>query len=363
MALSIGIVGLPNVGKSTLFNALLGKAQAAASNFPFCTIAPNVGVVPVPDERLDVLTKMEGSAKTVPTAIQFVDIAGLVKGANEGQGLGNKFLAHIREVDAIIEVVRLFPDPNVIHVSGAISPKDDIETIHTELMLADLQTMEKHVLKVEKEAKTNPKLKPVVAFCEQVKQRLEQGQSARNSAVTDEERVWLKELQLISAKPILYVANVESAQLNDAAVLASLQAIATAEGASWVAIDAKTEAEVAELPLAEQSDYLKELGLDEPGLNKVIRAGYQLLNLITFLTTGPDETRAWTIKTGTKAPQAAGVIHTDFERGFIRAEIVSYTELVTAGSMKKAAEKGLVRQEGKDYVMQDGDVTYFKFNV
>ena len=363
MALSIGIVGLPNVGKSTLFNALLGKAQAAASNFPFCTIEPNVGIVPVPDERLDVLTKMESSAKTVPTAIQFVDIAGLVKGANEGQGLGNKFLSHIREVDAIIEVVRLFPDPNVIHVSGAISPKDDVETINTELLLADLQTMEKHVPKVEKESKTNPKLKPVAAFCERVKQHLEQGTGVRNIVTTDEEKIWLKDLQLMSAKPILYVANVDSAQLADESAVAPLRSIATAEGADIVAIDAKIESEIAELSPTEQVEYLKELGLDEPGLNKVIRAGYKLLDLITFLTTGPDETRAWTIKTGTKAPQAAGVIHTDFERGFIRAEIVSYADLIAAGSMKKASELGRVRQEGKEYVMQDGDITYFKFNV
>ncbi|MFA5270069.1 MAG: redox-regulated ATPase YchF [Patescibacteria group bacterium] len=363
MALSIGIVGLPNVGKSTLFNALLGKAQAAASNFPFCTIEPNVGVVPVPDERLDVLTKMESSAKTVPTAIQFVDIAGLVKGANEGQGLGNKFLSHIREVDAIIEVVRLFPDPNVIHVSGTISPKDDVETINTELMLADLQTMEKHVPKMEKESKTNPKLKPVAAFCARVKQHLEQGVGARNIVTTDEEKIWLKELQLMSAKPILYVANVEATQLKDESALVPLRELANAEGANLVAIDAKIEAEVAELSPTEQAEYLTELGLDEPGLNKVIKAGYKLLDLITFLTTGPDETRAWTIKTGTKAPQAAGVIHTDFERGFIRAEIVGYHDLISAGSMKHASELGLVRQEGKEYVMQDGDVTYFKFNV
>ena len=363
MALSIGIVGLPNVGKSTLFNALLGKAIASASNFPFCTIEPNVGIVPVPDERLDVLTKMESSAKTVPTAIQFVDIAGLVKGANEGQGLGNKFLAHIREVDAIIEVVRLFPDPNVIHVSGAISPKDDVETINTELMLADLQMMEKHVPKVEKESKTNPKLKPIADFGGRVKQHLEQGNSIRNIIVTDEEKIWLKELQLMSAKPILYVANIEVSQLNDESALAPLRAIASVEGANLVAIDAKIEAEVAELNPAEQTEYIKELGLDEPGLNKVIKSGYKLLNLITFLTTGPDETRAWTITTGTKAPQAAGVIHADFERGFIRAEIVGYADLIAAGSMKHASELGLVRQEGKEYIMQDGDVAYFKFNV
>jgi len=363
MSLSIGIVGLPNVGKSTLFNALLGKAQAAASNFPFCTIEPNVGIVPVPDDRLDVLTKMEGSAKTVPTAIQFVDIAGLVKGANEGQGLGNKFLAYIREADAIIEIVRLFPDENVIHVGGKLDPQDDIATIDTELMLADLQTLEKHLPKVEREAKTDPKIKPKVAFLDKLKNHLAAGQGARTLTVTEEEQLWLKELFLLSSKPILYVANVTHDQLSNRGLLSPIQTIAQAEGAEVIAIDAKIEAEIAELPSSEQVEYLKELGLDEPGLNKVIHAGYRLLNLITFLTTGPDETRAWTVKAGTKAPQAAGIIHTDFERGFIRAEIVSYTDLVAAGSMKKAAELGRVRQEGKDYIMQDGDVAHFKFNV
>jgi len=363
MSLSIGIVGLPNVGKSTLFNALLGKAQAAASNFPFCTIEPNVGIVPVPDDRLDVLTKMEGSAKTVPTTIQFVDIAGLVKGANEGQGLGNKFLAHIREADAIIEIVRLFPDENVIHVSGKLDPQGDIATINTELMLADLQTLEKHLPKVEREAKTDPKIKPKVAFLEKLKNHLAAGQGARTLTITDEEQLWLKELYLLSSKPILYVANVTHDQLSNQDLLNPIQTIAQTEGAEVISIDAKIEAEIAELPSSEQAEYLKGLGLDEPGLNKVIHVGYRLLNLITFLTTGPDETRAWTVKAGAKAPQAAGVIHTDFERGFIRAEIVSYADLVAAGSMKKAAELGRIRQEGKDYIMRDGDVAHFKFNV
>src|SRR3990172_6748666 len=283
-SLKIGIVGLPNVGKSTLFNALT-KKNVPAENYPFCTIDPSVGIVPVPDERLTKLSEISKSQKTIPAVVEFVDIAGLVKGANEGQGLGNKFLAHIREVDAIIEVVRLFPDPNVIHVSGAISPKDDVETINTELMLADLQMMEKHVPKVEKESKTNPKLKPIADFGGRVKQHLEQGNSIRNIIVTYEEKIWLKELQLMSAKPILYVANIEVSQLNDESALAPLRAIASVEGANLVAIDAKIEAEVAELNPAEQTEYIKELGLDEPGLNKVIKSGYKLLNLITFLTT------------------------------------------------------------------------------
>jgi ribosome-binding ATPase YchF (GTP1/OBG family) len=339
MSLSIGIVGLPNVGKSTLFNALLGKAQAAASNFPFCTIDPNVGIVPVPDDRLAVLAKLENSAKIVPTTIEFVDIAGLVKGANEGEGLGNKFLAHIREVDAIIEVVRFFADKNVIHVSGDIDPKSDSETINTELVLADLQTIEKRINSEEKEAKTNPKLKPKIDFYRRLQQHLNQGLSARVIPVTDEEKIWLKESQLLSAKPILYVANVDYQQLNDPEILMPLKDVLKTDEANIIMV------------------------LKEPGLNKVIRSGYALLNLITFLTTGPTETRAWTITVGTKAPQAAGVIHTDFERGFIKAEVVSYDDFISAGSNKRAVELGKVRQEGKEYVMKDGDIVFFKFNI
>lgn len=363
MSLSIGIVGLPNVGKSTLFNALLGKAQAAASNFPFCTIDPNVGIVPVPDDRLATLAKLENSAKIVPTTIEFVDIAGLVKGAHEGEGLGNKFLAHIREVDAIIEVVRFFTDKNVIHVAGDINPKSDSETINTELVLADLQTIEKRISSEEKEAKTNPKLKPKIDFYRRLQQHLNQGLSARVVPVTDEEKVWLKESQLLSAKPILYVANVDYQQLNDPEILMPLKDVLKTDEANIIMVNAKAEAELIDLPPIEQAEYLKELGLKEPGLNKVIRSGYKLLNLITFLTTGPTETRAWTITVGTKAPGAAGVIHTDFERGFIKAEVVSYDDFITAGSNKRAIELGKVRQEGKEYVMQDGDICFFKFNV
>jgi len=363
MSLSIGIVGLPNVGKSTLFNALLGKAQAAASNFPFCTIEPNVGIVPVPDARLDVLAKLENSAKIIPTTIEFVDIAGLVKGAHEGEGLGNQFLAHIREVDAIIEVARFFADKNVIHIAGDIDPKSDSETINTELVLADLQTIDKRISREEKEVKTNPKLKPKIDFYRHLQQHLNQGLSARVIPVTDEEKIWLKESQLLSAKPILYVANVDYQQLNDPEVLMPLKNILQIDEANIIMVNAKAEAELIDLPPIEQAEYLKELGLNEPGLNKVIKAGYKLLNLITFLTTGPTETKAWTITVGTKAPQAAGVVHTDFEKGFIKAEIVSYEDFVAAGSTKKATELGKVRQEGKDYVMRDGDVAYFKFNL
>lgn len=363
MSLSIGIVGLPNVGKSTLFNALLGKAQAAASNFPFCTIDPNIGIVPVPDDRLAILAKLEDSAKIVPTTIEFVDIAGLVKGAHEGEGLGNKFLAHIREVDAIIEVVRFFADKNVIHVAGDIDPKSDSETINTELVLADLQTIEKRISSEEKEAKTNPKIKPKIDFYRRLQQHLNLGLSARVIPLMDEEKLWLKESQLLSAKPILYVANVDYGQLSDPEILMPLKDVLKTDDANIIMVNAKAEAELIDLPPAEQEEYLKELGLQEPGLNKVIRAGYKLLNLITFLTTGPTETRAWTIPLGTKAPGAAGVIHTDFERGFIKAEVVSYNDFITAGSNKRAVELGKVRQEGKEYVMQDGDICFFKFNV
>jgi len=363
MNLSIGIIGLPNVGKSTLFNAVLGKAQAAASNFPFCTIEPNIGTVPVPDDRLKELAKLESSAKIIPSTIKFVDIAGLVKGANQGQGLGNQFLSHIREVDAIIEVIRLFADENVSHVAGNIQPQDDMETINTELLLADLQTTENRIIKEERAAKQDPKLKPKLAFYQKLQQHLEQGLSARSFSANKDELPWIKELQLLSSKPILYVANVDENQLKDPELLQSFKKMLKTESAELIAINAKVEAELAELSTEEQNDFLTELGLAESGLNKIIQSGYKLLNLITFFTAGPTETRAWTIKENTKAPEAASTIHTDFEKGFIKAETVSYTDLITAGPCKQASELGKVRQEGKDYIVQDGDIIIFKFNV
>ncbi|MEA1909833.1 MAG: redox-regulated ATPase YchF [Patescibacteria group bacterium] len=361
--LKIGIVGLPNVGKSTLFNALMGKAQAAASNFPFCTIEPNVGSVPVPDERLNVLADFEKSEKVIPTAIEFVDIAGLVKGASEGQGLGNQFLSHIREVDAIIEVVRLFENSNITHVGGKIDPKDDADTIGTELLLADIQSLEKRVIKMEKEAKTDPSLKPQFDFYLKLKQYLDAGSAARSLELSDKEKVWMKEMFLLTNKPILYVANVDENQLKDAGIA---QEIANKLGVSEnevLIVNAKAEEDIAALSPEDQKSFLDDLGLAEPGLNKIIRAGYALLDLITFLTAGPKETRAWTIEKGAKAPQAAGVIHTDFEKGFIRAEVISFDDIKEAGGWKEASSLGKLRQEGKDYIFQDGDVTHFKFNV
>ncbi len=360
MSLSIGIVGLPNVGKSTLFNALLGKAQAAASNFPFCTIEPNVGIVPVPDFRLDKLAKFENSKKIIPTTVEFVDIAGLVKGAHQGQGLGNKFLSHIREVDAIIQVVRLFSDKNVSHVSGDIEPKNDMETIDTELLLADLDTLEKRLDKEEKMAKKDNKLIPKVNMYRKLKQHLEQGLSVRTFDFEKEEASFMKELNLLSIKPILYVANLDDNQINNPKPLHKILGI---DSDKIIAINAKTEAELVDLSPNDQAEYLKAINLDEPGLNKIIKNGYKLLNLITFFTAGETETKAWTIRKGALAPQAAGTIHTDFEKGFIKAEVINYTDLEPLGSLKKASEQGLIRIEGKDYIVKDGDVMLFKFNV
>ncbi len=363
MSLSIGIVGLPNVGKSTLFNALLGKAQAEASNFPFCTIEPNIGTVPVPDNRLQILTKLENSAKTIPTTIEFVDIAGLVKGAHQGQGLGNQFLSYIREVDAIIQVIRLFADDNITHITGAIDPMDGIETINTELLLANLQTVEKRLDKDVKNATQNPKLQSKVNFYHLLKQHLEQGKSARTLTINPDNQTFIKELNLLSSKPILYVANLDDVQIQNPNILEPLKKLIETDTAQIIPINAKTEAELVDLNPEEQKNYLKEIGLTEPGLDKVIKASYQLLNLITFFTAGPTETRAWTIPQGTLAPQAGGVIHTDFTKGFIKAEVINYDELVKIGSLKKATEVGKVRQEGKDYIVRDGDVMLFKFNV
>lgn len=363
MNLSIGIIGLPNVGKSTLFNALLGKAQAAASNFPFCTIEPNIGIVPVPDKRLIQLAKLENSAQIIPTTIKFVDIAGLVKGAHEGQGLGNQFLSHIREVDAIIEVVRLFENKNISHVSGEIKPQDDVETINMELILADIQTIEKRLQKEEKAVKQNPKLQPKINLYKKLLTHLGEGKSARNFETNKDETPWLKELQLLSIKPILYVANIDEIQLKNSDLIKTLAQDIRIDSNQIILINAQAEAELVELSSDEQTDFLKEFGLDESGLNKVIKTSYDLLNLITFFTAGPKETKAWTITKNTLAPEAAGVIHTDFQTGFIKAEVVGYDDLISAGSLKQAAEMGKARQEGKNYIVKDGDVIVFKFNV
>lgn len=354
MPLSIGIVGLPNVGKSTLFTALT-KKQAEAANYPFCTIEPNVGLVKVPDARLNALAEISKPEKIIPTVIEFVDIAGLVKGASEGEGLGNKFLSHIRECDAICEVVRQFEDTNIIHVSNKISPDDDRETIHLELALADLATVDKRLEKVVREAKAGAS-KEIVRqkeILEELKSELEAGGAARNLKFSDEDLPFVKSLCLITAKPLMYVLNVNDKD-NEARH-------AWPDGLV-IAIDAKLEAEIASLPEEEQGAYIEELGLKESGLDRLIRAGYELLGLITFFTTGSDETRAWTVKRGALAPEAAGVIHTDFSKGFIRAEVINWQDFIDAGSEVEARAKGLMRTEGKEYEMKDGDVCNFLIN-
>jgi len=352
MPLSIGIVGLPNVGKSTLFNTLTKKG-VDASNYPFCTIDPNVGVVKVPDKRLDALAVVSKPAKIINTVIEFVDIAGLVKGASEGEGLGNKFLAHIRECDAICEVVRAFVNDDIIHVDGRVDPKGDEETIQVELVLADLATVEKRLEKVVREArggdKDAVKLKSLLEKCQAI---LAEGNPVRNLELSEEDQLILKSLSLLTAKPMLYVLNTDEPK--------------TALDFGWegetIKINVKLEEEITSLPEGEQEEYIKELGLDQSGLDKLIRASYKLLGLDTFFTTGADESRAWTVKHGSKAPQAAGVIHTDFEKGFIRAEVIAWDKFVEAGSEAKARELGLMRTEGKDYVMEDGDVCNFLVN-
>ncbi|MBO5478977.1 MAG: redox-regulated ATPase YchF [Clostridia bacterium] len=363
--MKIGIVGLPNVGKSTMFNAIT-KAGAECANYPFCTIEPNVGVVPVPDERLDKLTEMYHPEKTTHAVIEFVDIAGLVKGASKGEGLGNKFLSHIREVDSIVEVVRCFEDPNVVHVDGSINPLRDIETINLELIFADIETIDKRLDRARKQVKADKKVQVEIDLLERIKKTLEEGKSARTLDLTEEEKDLIKDAFLLTLKPILYIANVSEEQLENAeqdANVLKVKEYAKTENAKVIPLCVKIEEELASLEDNDKQEMLEALGLEESGLDKVIKASYDLLGLMSFLTAGEPEVRAWTIKKGTKAPEAAGKIHSDIQRGFIRAEVVSYDDLMREGSMNAVKEKGLLRSEGKEYIMQDGDIVLFRFNV
>ncbi|MGJ3247742.1 MAG: redox-regulated ATPase YchF [Elainellaceae cyanobacterium] len=362
--LRAGIVGLPNVGKSTLFNAVVANAKANAANFPFCTIEPNVGVVAVPDERLGILAKISESAEIVPARVEFVDIAGLVQGASKGEGLGNQFLANIREVDAIIHVVRCFENDDIIHVSGSIDPVRDIEVINLELALADYAQIEKRLERARKQVRSNKDVQTEIDALEKLLPVLDAGKPARTVELTDEEELAIKPLGLLTRKPIIYAANVSEDDLATGNEwVEKVRAIAADENAQVVIVSAQVEAELIELSDDDRKDFLESLGVEEGGLKSLIHATYDLLGLRTYFTTGPKETRAWTIHAGMVAPQAAGVIHTDFERGFIRAETVAYGDLVDSGSMNAAKDKGLVRSEGKEYVVQEGDVMLFRFNV
>ncbi len=369
MGLALGIVGLPNVGKSTIFYALLGHAQAAAENYPFCTIQPNVGMVPVPDARLDRLAGLFHPRKVTPTTLEFVDIAGLVAGASKGEGLGNQFLAHIREVDAVVHVLRCFEDPDVVHVSGGVDPRGDRDVVETELMLKDLESLERRRERTAKDAKAAGKpgelARAELEALDRARAGLERGAPARAQPLSAEDRAHLRPLSLLTAKPVIYVANVDEAELAraDDPRVAQVRALAEAEGAPSVVMCGQVEAEVVELDPADRLPYLRSLGLEEPGLERLVRAGFRTLDLVTFFTVGKEECRATAVRRGTRAPQAAGAIHSDFERGFIKAEVVRAEDLVGAGSEAALREKGLMRLEGRDYVVLDGDVLHFKFKV
>ena len=363
--MEIGIVGLPNVGKSTMFNAIT-KAGAECANYPFCTIEPNVGIVPVPDERLDNLAKLYNPEKVTHAVVKFVDIAGLVKGASKGEGLGNKFLSHIREVDAIVQVVRCFEDENITHVDGSINPLRDVETINLELIFADMETLSKRLEKAVKMARADKKHQIEVDALNKIEVALEAGKLASSFELNDEEKEALSDLYLLTAKPMMYVGNLSEEQLknvDDDPNFKALKEYAIANGSEAIPLCVKVEEELAALDDSERQEMLELMGIEEAGLDKLIKASYKLLGLMSFLTAGEPEVRAWTIKIGTKAPQAAGKIHSDIERGFIKAEVIGYNELMECGSLVKAREKGLVRFEGKDYIMQDGDVVLFRFNV